>query len=60
MPTLPDTEQKVWDALAGGLTEIDVLPATTGLTMAECLAAITSLEILGLVECSIAGELRRR
>ena len=60
MPTLPDTERKVWDALAGGLTEIDSLPATTDLTMAECLAAITSLEILGLVECSIAGELRRR
>ena len=60
VPVLPDSEQKVWDALAGGLTEIDSLPATTGLTMAECLAAITSLEILGLVECSIAGELRRR
>lgn len=60
MPTLPGTEQRVWDALAGGPTEIDVLPATTSLTMAECLAAITSLEILGLVECSIAGELRRR
>ena len=60
IPVLPETEQKVWDALAGGLTEIDSLPATTGLTMAECLAAITSLEILDLVECSIAGELRRR
>ena len=60
IPVLPDSEHKVWDALAGGLTEIDSLPATTGLTMAECLAAITSLEILGLVECSIAGELRRR
>jgi DNA processing protein len=60
IPVLPDTELKVWHALAGGLTEIDSLPATTGLTMAECLAAITSLEILGLVECSIAGDLRRR
>ena len=60
IPVLPDTEHKVWNALAGGLTEIDSLPATTGLTMAECLAAITSLEILDLVECSLAGELRRR
>lgn len=57
---LPDTEQKVWDALKGGLTEMDSLPAATGLTMAECLAAVTSLEILSLVECSIAGEIRRR
>ena len=59
-PVLPDSEQKVWDALAGGLTEMDSLPATTTLSMAECLAAVTSLEILGLVECSLAGEVRRR
>ena len=60
MPTLPDTEQKVWDALRAGFAEMDSLPATTGLSMAECLAAITSLEIMGLVECSLAGEVRRR
>jgi DNA processing protein len=60
MPALPDTEKKVWDALANGFTEMDSLPATTGQTMAECLAAVTSLEILGLVECSLAGEIRRR
>jgi len=59
-PALPESEQKVWDALAGGLTEMDSLPATTTLSMAECLAAVTSLEILGLVECSLAGEVRRR
>ena len=59
-PVLPDTEQKVWDAIAGGFTEMDSLPATTGLTMAECLAAVTSLEILGLIECSLAGEIRWR
>jgi predicted Rossmann fold nucleotide-binding protein DprA/Smf involved in DNA uptake len=59
-PVLPDTEQKVWDALANGFTEMDSLPAATGLAMAECLAAVTSLEILGLVECSLAGEVRRR
>jgi DNA processing protein len=61
MPTLPETEQKVWDALdATGFAEMDSLPGTTGLSMAECLAAVTSLEILSLVECSIAGEIRRR
>ena len=58
-PLLPDTEQKVWDSLdCCRLT--DDLPALTGLTLAECLAAITSLEIMGLVECTIAGEIRRR
>ena len=59
-PVLPDTEQKVWDALQPGHAEMDSLPSTTGLAMAECLAAVTSLEILGLVECSLAGEVRRR
>ncbi len=59
-PVLPETEQKVWEALGGGLTEIDILPVTTNLSMAECLAAVTSLEILGLIECSLAGEIRRR
>jgi DNA processing protein len=60
MPTLPETEQKVWDALDDGFAEMDSLPGTTRLSIAECLAAVTSLEILGLVECSLAGEIRRR
>jgi len=59
-PTLPDSEQKVWEATAEGCIDTDRLPATTGLPLSECLAAITSLEILGLVECTIAGEVRRR
>jgi hypothetical protein len=37
-----------------------LLPGLTHLSMAECLAAVTSLEILGLIECSLAGEIRRR
>src|SRR5438477_200989 len=44
-PLLPDSEQKVWDAIEGGLVQSDFLPSATGLTLAECLAAITSLEI---------------
>jgi DNA processing protein len=59
-PLLPESEQKVWDAIADGFVATDSLPAITGLSMAECLAAITSLEIMGLVECSLAGEIRRR
>ena len=59
-PLLPESEQKIWDAIAGGFVDTDALPGATGLTIAECLAAITSLEIMGLVECSLAGEIRRR
>jgi DNA processing protein len=59
-PLLPDTEQKVWESTERGYADMDSLPGKTGLTMAECLAAVTSLEILGLIECSLAGEVRRR
>ena len=59
-PLLPDTEQKVWNALADGVKLTDDLPALTELSLAECLAAITSLEIMGLVECTLAGEIKMR
>ncbi|HJQ11833.1 MAG TPA: DNA-processing protein DprA [Gemmatimonadaceae bacterium] len=59
-PLLPDTEQKVWDSLADGVKLTDDLPALTALTLAECLAAITSLEIMGLVEMTLAGEIKKR
>ncbi|PYO80345.1 MAG: DNA-protecting protein DprA [Gemmatimonadetes bacterium] len=59
-PLLPDSEQKVWEAIAEGFVQTDALPAATGLGLAECLTAITSLEIMGLIECSLAGEIRRR
>ncbi len=59
-PLLPESEQKVWDATSEGCIDIDALPGATDLSMAECLAAITSLEIIGLVDCTLAGEVRRR
>ena len=60
VPLLPDSEQKVWEAIHARFVQSDDLPSATGLSLAECLAAITSLEIMGLVECSLAGEIRRR
>lgn len=60
MPTLPESEQRIWDALADGYAEIDSLPKLTQLPLPTCLAAITSLEMLGLVDCAPSGELRRR
>src|SRR2546423_1657118 len=59
-PLLAESEQKVWDAIAAGFVQTDSLPPLTGLALAECLAAIPSLEIMGLVECSLVGEIRRR
>jgi DNA processing protein len=59
-PQLPENERLVWEALDGGYFEVDSLSAKCGLSTPECFAAITSLEIMGLVECSVGGEIRRR
>jgi DNA processing protein len=59
-PNLPENERLVWEALVGGYVEVDTLSAKCGLSTPECFAAITSLEIMGLVECSVGGEIRRR
>jgi DNA processing protein len=59
-PTLPENEQRVWNAIDKGFMEIDALVNKSALTTSDCLAAITSLEIMGLIECSAAGEIRRR
>jgi len=59
-PNLPDSEQKVWEAVGFTFTDVDAITLKTGMTPSVCLAAITSLELMGLVECSIAGEIRRR
>jgi DNA processing protein len=60
LPALPDNEQRVWESVGFNFTDPDSICLKTGLAARECLAAITSLELMGLVECSIAGEVRRR
>ena len=53
-------EGRVWAALAEGGLDIDALCHRSGLPAAQCLAAITKLEIAGSVECPMTGEIRRR
>jgi DNA processing protein len=59
VPILPENERRIWEALDTGFVEIDSLAARTGLSTPECLVAVTSLEIMGLIDCSPAGEIRR-
>lgn len=51
---------KVWSALGRGGLDIDALCAKTGLPAAQCLAAVTELEVAGSIECALSGVIRRR
>src|SRR4051812_9485251 len=59
IPKLPEAESRVWDALDSGHLELDALATKAGISIPECLSAISSLEIMGLIECSPGGEMRR-
>ena len=60
LPNLSEPERRIWEALDGGYLDIDALAAKSGLATPDCLVAITSLEIMGLIDCSPGGEIRRR
>ncbi len=53
-------EGRVWTALADGSLDMDSLCHRSGLPAAQCLAAVTKLEIAGSIECALTGEIRRR
>jgi DNA processing protein len=53
-------ERVVWEALASGGAHPDALGAQTGIPARECLAAISALELAGMVDCDLTGLVRRR
>jgi DNA processing protein len=53
-------ERTIWKALDRPAANFDVLMARTGLPARLCLETVTVLELRGLVECAITGEVRRR
>jgi DNA processing protein len=57
---LAAAEGRAWKALAGGPLPPDELAQRSSMTTRECLECVTSLELLGLVECLVTGEVRRR
>ncbi|MDQ2666071.1 MAG: DNA-processing protein DprA [Gemmatimonadota bacterium] len=52
-------ERRVWDALALGGADVDTLCTRARLPAHEGMAAVTALELRGLVECALSGEVRR-
>jgi DNA processing protein len=52
-------ERRVWDALARGGADVDTLCTRARLPAHEGMAAVSALELRGLVECALSGEIRR-
>lgn len=52
-------ERRLWDALAEGAADLDTLATRTGLPAHQAMAAAAGLEIRGLIECALTGEIRR-
>jgi DNA processing protein len=57
---LSEVDGTVWSALAAGPLSVDTLSRKTSMSPRDCLTAITSLEIQGMVESLLTGEVRRR
>lgn len=52
-------ERRLWDALGDGAADLDTLCTRSGLPAHEGMAAASALEMRGLVECALSGEIRR-
>jgi DNA processing protein len=52
-------ERTVWEALDAGGLDLESLAARASLPAHVTLAAVSSLEMRGLVECALTGEIRR-
>jgi DNA processing protein len=59
-PSLDGDERVVWDALGPRALDIDALTMLSALPAQRCMAAVTTLELRGVLECALTGEIRRR
>ena len=57
---LSDTDARVWSAIGAETLPLDTIAARAKLAPRECMAAVTTLELSGMVESLITGEIRRR
>lgn len=52
-------ERRMWNALSEGAADLDTLCTRSALPAHVGMAAVTALELRGLVECALTGEIRR-
>lgn len=60
LPELAPAEAAVWQAIGSGTADADTVAARANISTTQCLAAVTGLELKGLVESLVTGEFRRR
>ena len=53
-------ERRIWAALDDVAASLDDLCARVSMPVAQCMAAVTDLELRGLIECEMTGAIRRR
>ena len=54
------SERRMWDTISAGAADLDTLCSRSGLPVEDGMAAVTTLEMHGLIECGLTGEIRRR
>jgi DNA processing protein len=54
------TQLAIWRALESPAPDLDTLASRASLPARKCLAGVTALELDGLLECALTGEIRRR
>lgn len=59
LPVMDAVQRLVWGALADGMASVEMIAARTGQSIRDCLAAVTALEVEGLLECTTSGEICR-
>lgn len=55
-----DAERAVWKTLAHGSLDMDSICWNTGLPARDCIATVGAMELRGLLECALTGEISRR
>jgi DNA processing protein len=55
-----EAETRIWRELTLGAATLDELCARAALPVGECLAAVSTLELRGAIECLLTGQIRRR
>jgi DNA processing protein len=55
-----EAQERIWNALQTVASSLDDLCARVSMPVAQCMTAVTDLELRGIIECELTGAIRRR